>query len=502
VNPIHTKALSIDGSFTIVGSQNFDLSAWGDDLSPFDLAEYSLGVDGPAAASEFGAVFEAEWLAGNNFDCFDGQSSLQTAINQAAPGTAIFIPAGVYDEPVTISKPLRLVGAGPNQTQFQLQGQLPAFRITSSGVWIANLQISDGAGYGIELIDSSPNSLLDMHIQQVVFANNQQGGILVQGLIPGSPVNYAIENNTFVGGASGITINLLEGQPSPSQVRNNIFSNQSVAPIQVLSEDDGFVEYAFNLFDLCPIGSCEIHWLSGELEPLSESHDNLFDMDPLFRNLDNGDYSISPGSPAIDGGDPLMVHDLYIDGNLDGIAEIDLGALEFEPGDGEPVATRTATPSPTTTPSQTPSPTPTYTPTATVTDTPTKTPSATPTLTPTPSAIPFSFTGFFPPVDNYPTLNTVKAGSAIPVKFSLNGYQGLEIFANGYPASDVVACGSTVEDAVEQTVAAGGSSLAYDANSDQYIYVWETEDDWEDTCRTLVVKLTDGTYHTVDFRFR
>ena len=31
----------------------------------------------------------------------------------------------------------------------------------------------------------------------------------------------------------------------------------------------------------------------------------------------------------------------------------------------------------------------------------------------------FNFTGFFPPVDNPPTINTVKAGSAIPVKFSL-----------------------------------------------------------------------------------
>ncbi|HKY53501.1 MAG TPA: SBBP repeat-containing protein [Anaerolineales bacterium] len=47
-NPIHTKALSIDGNFVIVGSHNFDWSAWGDNASIAswgDLAEYSLGAN-------------------------------------------------------------------------------------------------------------------------------------------------------------------------------------------------------------------------------------------------------------------------------------------------------------------------------------------------------------------------------------------------------------------------------------------------------------------------
>src|SRR6185436_4110875 len=40
----------------------------------------------------------------------------------------------------------------------------------------------------------------------------------------------------------------------------------------------------------------------------------------------------------------------------------------------------------------------------------------------------YSFTGFYQPVDNLPTLNIVNAGKAIPVKFSLGGFQGLDIF--------------------------------------------------------------------------
>ena len=52
----------------------------------------------------------------------------------------------------------------------------------------------------------------------------------------------------------------------------------------------------------------------------------------------------------------------------------------------------------------------------------------------------YNFAGFFQPVDNLPTFNSVKAGQSIPVKFSLSGDQGLNIFAAGYPKSEKIAC--------------------------------------------------------------
>ena len=80
----------------------------------------------------------------------------------------------------------------------------------------------------------------------------------------------------------------------------------------------------------------------------------------------------------------------------------------------------------------------------------------------------YEFAGFFSPVDNV-ELNVAKAGRAIPVKFSLSGYQGLKIFEVGYPRSVVIDC--ELPDpgaiAIEGTDTAGGSSLSYDA--DQYI---------------------------------
>jgi hypothetical protein len=114
----------------------------------------------------------------------------------------------------------------------------------------------------------------------------------------------------------------------------------------------------------------------------------------------------------------------------------------------------------------------------------------------------YNWRGFFQPVDNLPALNKAKAGSAIPVKFSLGGNQGMNIFMAGYPSSTAVTCGNTGNaDLIESTVTAGQSSLNYDAAADQYNYVWKTQTTWANSCRTLTVKLVDGTVHQANFWF-
>jgi uncharacterized delta-60 repeat protein len=115
---------------------------------------------------------------------------------------------------------------------------------------------------------------------------------------------------------------------------------------------------------------------------------------------------------------------------------------------------------------------------------------------------PVSFTGFLQPVDNAPTVNRTKAGSAVPVRFRLGGVQGLDVFAATYPRSVVVDCDSTDPiDAIEQTVTAGSSSLSYDPATATYTYVWKTDKAWARTCRQLVVRLADGSYQRATFEF-
>ena len=115
----------------------------------------------------------------------------------------------------------------------------------------------------------------------------------------------------------------------------------------------------------------------------------------------------------------------------------------------------------------------------------------------------YNWTGFFRPVDDLPMLNSVKAGSAVPVKFSLGGNQGLSIFAANHPKSEQIACSSTAPvDGIEQTATAGQSALSYDPIAEQYNYVWKTDKAWAGTCRQLVVKLADNTYHRANFKLQ
>jgi hypothetical protein len=118
----------------------------------------------------------------------------------------------------------------------------------------------------------------------------------------------------------------------------------------------------------------------------------------------------------------------------------------------------------------------------------------------------YDWTGFFQPIDNGDAngnyvFNKAKAGSTIPVKFSLAGDQGLSIFESGYPQSGAIACGASTTDAIEEYSTATVSGLKYDPLTHQYIYNWKTQSTWAGSCRQLIVKLVDGTYHRANFQF-
>ena len=135
----------------------------------------------------------------------------------------------------------------------------------------------------------------------------------------------------------------------------------------------------------------------------------------------------------------------------------------------------------------------------------------------------YDFQGFFSPVDNPGSgpeyvVNRAKAGSAVPVKFSLGGNQGTtvpEIFAESpnstsdnplyYPISRQIPTDlGAPNDPLEETVNAGSSGLRYDPLTDQYTYVWKTDKSWGNNGgqdRELILRLADGTRHTALFRF-
>jgi WD40-like Beta Propeller Repeat len=111
------------------------------------------------------------------------------------------------------------------------------------------------------------------------------------------------------------------------------------------------------------------------------------------------------------------------------------------------------------------------------------------------------FSGFLTPVDPLPTLNEVKAGKKVLVRFSLSGNRGLAVIAAGYPRSEQIACSSTSPvDGIEETLSQG-NGLSYAVNADGYEYKWDTDKLWSGTCRQFVLKLADGMTYRARFRF-
>jgi len=111
---------------------------------------------------------------------------------------------------------------------------------------------------------------------------------------------------------------------------------------------------------------------------------------------------------------------------------------------------------------------------------------------------PYVWSGLFNPVSDAMRVN---AGRTLPLKFSLGGNRGLEIFQSASPSSGQVACGNAHADEHEPTVTAGASGLKYDAANDQYTYTWKTDKKWAGTCRELVLDFVDGSRQTLTFTF-
>jgi predicted extracellular nuclease len=115
----------------------------------------------------------------------------------------------------------------------------------------------------------------------------------------------------------------------------------------------------------------------------------------------------------------------------------------------------------------------------------------------------FNFDGFFPPLDNLLSWLWARAGQSLPIKFSLGGDRGLDIFIVNYPQSIEVDCNTfqTIDLTGTPTVNPGSSDLRYSSGG-QYNYIWKTEKAWVGTCRQLVIKLIDGSEYAIVIKFK
>jgi predicted extracellular nuclease len=108
----------------------------------------------------------------------------------------------------------------------------------------------------------------------------------------------------------------------------------------------------------------------------------------------------------------------------------------------------------------------------------------------------YGFDGYLPPVHD--EVNVAKAGSTVPIRFTLASATGLEVlFANPVSAESSCATGE-VTGPWQPTGAVVG--LTAD-DPPHYTYDWKTSKSWSGTCRTFELTLDDGTYRTAFFHF-
>ena len=117
----------------------------------------------------------------------------------------------------------------------------------------------------------------------------------------------------------------------------------------------------------------------------------------------------------------------------------------------------------------------------------------------------YVFVGFLQPIDNLPMTNSSKAGQTIPVKWQLKDVAGnlisdLGTLAPNGLTSGAVTCGSAPVDVIEELAAPGSTVFRFDGT--QFIYNWQTSKPWVGGCRTLQVRLSDGTSHYAQFTFK
>jgi hypothetical protein len=121
--------------------------------------------------------------------------------------------------------------------------------------------------------------------------------------------------------------------------------------------------------------------------------------------------------------------------------------------------------------------------------------------------------GFLPPVNQpYGGLTEWDAGETVPLRFTADGYTGLDVLATNSPFSRKVDCETlrvpgqdpafiTPRELPIATQMPGNTKLKVNPQG-VFHYNWQTLEEWVGTCREVVVTRDDGKQHRAFFSFR
>jgi hypothetical protein len=114
---------------------------------------------------------------------------------------------------------------------------------------------------------------------------------------------------------------------------------------------------------------------------------------------------------------------------------------------------------------------------------------------------PITFTGFFAPVDNLPTINQGTAGRTYPIAFRLTGIDGAPITVTaGITTTYRTGAACTGLGDLLETESAGSSTLVYDPVTNRFQYNWKTPK--TKGCYDFLLGVQDGTTVTARFSLK
>jgi hypothetical protein len=114
----------------------------------------------------------------------------------------------------------------------------------------------------------------------------------------------------------------------------------------------------------------------------------------------------------------------------------------------------------------------------------------------------FKFRGFFGSQLTAPGPNDMNhvvlysGGRNMNIKFGLGSNEGMGVIAAGYPQVATVNCNTPAK--LDAGAPVSGN-LSFAGN--EYTYAWNVSGTLSNSCRQFILKLTDGTYHRVNFHF-
>ena len=210
-------------------------------------------------------------------------NTINEGIAAASDKYTVSVASGTYEEIVTISKDIRLIGKTPTTTIINAGGDTQALH--------CDYDYDAGQVFSIErfTVKNADNGINCADGSSPLIRNNIITGIDVCGIICGSSSTARIINNTISGNSNATAI---QSSSSNITIVNNIISDNKAG---IDCEGAGLrIDYN-NLWS-----NTDGNYVSSTLPGVHDISGN-----PLFVDITNDDFHLMSGSPCLDAGDAM-----------------------------------------------------------------------------------------------------------------------------------------------------------------------------------------------------